>query len=328
MDRITSFNDVSSWLEIHKVLWQLSEFRSLGRFHACIDAADTEIEARSYSKQDWFGDFKTLESTSFGLEVGGDVPRWWVFAQEPNVRDLWDDTKRTLPAAQILVRSAERLCREAALTYEHVIRELGELLRRHSREIECLLTYANHLSTKHELAPAILFSYAVWGSTKRSDRSLEKYPEKDETERFRLAGELALGIQRRAGSILFWECFDLLNESEGPISADRLLRIVQMRIRENIIAYFTELRDSLRHIDTLCQEFFQREHIYADDRFVKRLLKKISSQRSAVETDLWDIKEGLQMWSSPPDYRQAAEIRFANASLPSRTNAAVFCSSA
>jgi schlafen family protein len=86
--------------------------------------------------------------------------------------------------------------------------------------------------------------------------------------------------------------------------------MVQIRIRENIVAYFTKLRDSLRHIDTLCQEFLQREHLYADDRFAKRLLKKISSQKAAIETDLWDIKETLEMWSAPQPRKEAATIEF------------------
>jgi Putative DNA-binding domain len=321
LDEITSYDDINSWLAAHKTLWKLDEFRSLSRFHACIDAADVKIESKICTEEpvepDGLSDFVRRELTSFGCEVGADVPRWWVFAREPHVPEFWNETKQLFLVAQKLVRSAERLCRRPAPNYEHIIRELAEFLRRHGSEIESFLTYADHLSAKHKLAPAILFSYAVWGSTKRGDRTLDRCTAKGVT-RLRLAGEMALGIHHRMGPTLFRVWMDLLDDAyeaageEGYplVSASTLLHMVQIGIRENVVAYFTNLRDSLRHIDTLCQEFLQREHLYADDRFARRLLKKISSQKSAVETDLWDIKEALEMWSAPQLRKEAATIEF------------------
>jgi Putative DNA-binding domain len=226
--------------------------------------------------------------------------------------------RQIFTTAQNLVRSAERLGREQAPTYEHIIRELIDFLRRHSREIEAFVTFAHYLSSKNELAPAILFSYAVWGSTKRGDRSLDGYTEENESQRFRLAGELALGISGRWGAILLKYYMDLLGEayedsSEGDyvsISESRLLHIAQIHIRENALSYFTGLRDSVRHIDTLCQEYLQRENLYADDRFAKRLLRKISGRESEVENRLWDVKETLEMWSVTSAQKEAAAIKF------------------
>ncbi|HVF58655.1 MAG TPA: ATP-binding protein [Thermoanaerobaculia bacterium] len=321
MDEITSYDDISSWLAAHQTLWRLDEFRSLSRFHACIDAADVKIENKTCTKEpidpDGLTDFVRKELTSFGCEVGADVPRWWVFAREPNVPEFWNGTKQLFPIAQRLVRSAERLCRRPAPNYEHIIQELAAFLRSHASEIESFLAYADHLSAKHKLAPAILFSYAVWGSTKRGDRTLDGCTAKGAT-RLRLAGEMALGIHTSNGPTLFRVWMDLLDEAyeaageEGYpwVSASPLLHMVQIRIRENVVAYFTELRDSLRHIDTLCQEFLQREYLYADDRFAIRLLKKISGQKSTVENDLWDIKEALGMWSAQQPHKEAATIEF------------------
>lgn len=308
---IVSFKDVSPWLDAHRTFWDLDAFNALGRLHACIDAADIALSAEAWHSEATSGliRFESLEPTSFGREVGGDVPRWWVFAREPNVRDLWNDTKLTFPSSQALVRAAARLLREPTPAYDHIIRQLAEFLRRHASEIEALLGYADCLAAKHELAPAILFSYAVWGSTKRAHRSLEECSEKNR-DRVRLAGELAIGVQSRLAPTLFWEWLDLSSSEDcAAVSAARLLNVVRVCIRENVITYFTELRDSLRHIDTLCQEFFQRENIYADDRFVRGLLKKISGQKSAVESDLWDIKKTLEMWSAPQAQREAAAIK-------------------
>ncbi len=107
------------------------------------------------------------------------------------------------------------------------------------------------------------------------------------------------------------DAYEAAGEEGYPsVSAPILLHMAQTHIRENVITYFTKLRDSLRHIDTLCQEFLQREHIYADDRFARRLLKKISSQKSIVETDLWDIKAALEMWFVPTPDKEAATINF------------------
>jgi hypothetical protein len=321
LDEITSYDSISSWLAAHQTLWRLDEFRLLSRFHACIDAADVKIENKTCREEpidpDGLTDFVRKELTTFGREVGADVPRWWVFAREPNVPEFWNETKQLFPIAQRLVRSAERLCRRPAPNYEHIIQELAAFLRSHVSEIESFLAYADHLSAKHKLAPAILFSYAVWGSTKRGDRTIDGCTAKG-VARLRLAGEMALGIHQRKGPTLFWVWMDLLDEAceaageEGypRVSASTLLHMVQICIRENVVAYFTELRDSLRHIDTLCQEFLQREYLYADDRLATRLLKKISDQKSTVETDLWDIKETLEMWSAPQPRKGAATIEF------------------
>lgn len=312
--------DPRSWLGAHQALWSLEEFLLLGRFHDCIDEADNKVEARISMREpadsDGLSGFERVVLTSFGREVGTDVPRWWVFSREPHVPELWDDTRLTFPAAQKLVRSAEKICCKPAVTYEHIIQELVAFLRRHRNEIEAVLAYANNLSKKHELAPAILFSYAVWGSTKRGDRSLENYPTRGE-ERYRLAGELALGIYERFGPTILKAWADLIDEAYEagseeyqPVLESTLLQTVQRRIRENVLTYFTELRDSLRHIDTLCQEFYQRENLFADDRFVRSLLKKISVQKSTVEVDLWDIKESLRMWTGPSSKKEEAIIDF------------------
>jgi hypothetical protein len=212
------------------------------------------------------GNFKRVEATSFGSEVGGDIPRWWIFAREKRVQELSRDTRRILPAAQVLVRSAEKLGFEVATTYANIIDQLGRFLRRYSNEIEILEEYVDSLAAKDELAPAILFSYAVWGSTTRGDRSLRSCT-REEFEMLRLAGELALGIRVGILPPLLAQYIELLEEVLGSndamdnkdfisIPTDRLLYLTQMRIRENLVVYFTKLRDSLRHIDTLSQEFF------------------------------------------------------------------------
>ena len=213
--------------------------------------------------------------------------------------------------------SAKRLCRSTISTYDQIIRELQNFIEIHQREIEVLLEYSRALAAKDRLAPAILFSYAVWGSTERSDRSLDLYTGATGEERIRLAGELALGIRRRRSDTVSYEFNDLDSYLPGPEEISdsafnkRLLQVVQRTIRESILTYFTRIRDSFRHIHNLCLEFSQRELLYADDRFIKKLIEKISSQPTATENELWDIKETLEMFSTHGRKKRAAAIKFA-----------------
>lgn len=221
-------------------------------------------------------------------------------------------------SAQDLLRHAEKLERAQISSYDELIDALSNFLQAHRHELLALANYAETLFAKNPLAPAILFSYTVWGSTRRSDRSLDAY-EPDDAARINLAGELAVGLRRRSNYTLFWEWLDMASDaaesaSEGEdasLSADDLIQVVARKTLRELTTYFAELRDSLRHIDTLCQEFSRREHIYADERFLVALVNKIAAQPAVIETELWDLKEALDVWGCPREMREAAAVKFA-----------------
>lgn len=98
---------------------------------------------------------------------------------------------------------------------------------------------------------------------------------------------------------------------DASLSADDLIQVVARKTLRELTTYFAELRDSLRHIDTLCQEFSRREHIYADERFLVALVNKIAAQPAVIETELWDLKEALDVWGCPREMREAAAVKFA-----------------
>lgn len=319
MDALTSTDDLHLWLDSHQLLWSLDEFLTLARFHSWIHDAEKDLSTRSNDEvASNLEPFRRLELTSVGREVGSDIPRWWIFTREANVQELHKATLGTFAAAQQLLRASEASRWDAPTSYESIIRQVRQLLHGHSREIELLLEYVASLRAKDKLAPAILFSYAVWGTTRRSERDLPAKSEMSETERLRFAGELAVGIRGQWGATLHRVWNDLVDEAESATQEDQpvaipvgaLLLRSQFQIQKRLTTYFEKVRDSLRHIDTLCQEFFQRENLFADDRFAKSLLQKVSRQPSAVETDLWDIKETLEVWEAPGDRKKAAAIRF------------------
>jgi hypothetical protein len=318
--QVESFAEIEEWLSSHERLFGLQTFTLLGRFHLLIDDADDTFWRRVHEEVPTETLFRRLELTAFGHEVGGDSPRWWVFSKESDIAMLWNDTKLAFLAAQTLLRSSEKLERRRFSSYDALVDALSEFLVLHEREIQALLTYAERLAAKHELAPAILFSYSVWGSSRRADRSLDGHDGTSASTCIRVAGELALGLRCRTWSALYRAWLDALedafdaaasDEHVVPPSTEELLDRAEHRIKRSLVEYFTEVRDSFRHIDALCQEARQRENIYADDAFLSRLIRKIAEEPRATETELWDLKETLEMWACPPHRRERASVVFA-----------------
>lgn len=318
---VTSFDDVADWVVAHERLREVESFTTLARFHLLIDDADIRFWKRvNREKPAGIGSkFKTLELTQFGREVGGDSPRWWVLTQDPDVAALWNDTKVAYLAAQKLLNRAKHVGRRNVANYGELVDQLAAFLTHNDRELRTLESYARGLASKNDLAPAILFSYSVWGSTRRSDRTLDGQDFESENARQQLAGELALGLRNRTWPTLYraWlHALDDASESADPedylsVPLNELFRRVEYDVKGALVEYFAEVRDSLRHIDLLCQEVQHREHIYADDTFVTRLINKIAADPTLVESELWDVKEALDMWSCPREKRAAASVVFA-----------------
>ena len=127
-----------------------------------------------------------------------------------------------------------------------------------------LYEYVVWLDRKSVLAPEILFTYKVWGSTRRSDRSIDinvalPIPEKEESGTLLRLAEIVLGLSdsyflavERAHMDLVGEAYESGaqdGEEEPPeIPIDRLLRRTANHAIEECIIYFSELRDSLRDV--------------------------------------------------------------------------------
>jgi hypothetical protein len=119
------------------------------------------------------GRFVQYEQTEFGREVGRDEINWWVFKKEPNLDELRQQIEKALGAAQTLKKAAEALKESRPETYEDLLAILRGFADKHSNEIDVLREYVRWLSTRDVLAPKILFTYRVWGSTRIGDRAVE-----------------------------------------------------------------------------------------------------------------------------------------------------------
>ncbi|MCJ7529875.1 MAG: hypothetical protein MUO64_02435 [Anaerolineales bacterium] len=140
--------------------------------------------------------------TDFGKEVENDEINWWVFKREANILELKEKTIIALQSAEILKKSSEKLFRpfhtseEFTLAYERFAKE-------RNLEIKAVLDYVKWLFQKDELAPAILYNYRTWGSTRMSDRTMVvQIKDIDDTECLKNLTDIVLGKLKRGGSVI------------------------------------------------------------------------------------------------------------------------------
>ena len=115
----------------------------------------------------------TREPTHFGKEVGMDEIHWWVFEREKDVDELFATTKDVLESVQTLKNASTRLNSKEPKSYEQLLLTLKNFADRHDADIESLHAYIDWLMKRDVMAPGILFTYRVWGSSRMSDRYME-----------------------------------------------------------------------------------------------------------------------------------------------------------
>jgi len=128
--------------------------------------------------------FREYRSTNFGKEVGRDEIDWWINQKEANLDVFVQRSKAALEAAQILKLAATKLKGTDPDSYEELLTTLMAFTEGHSPQIDTLYDYVRWLYSRDRLAPSILFTYKVWGTTRRSDRTvtLSSFAETPEDE--------------------------------------------------------------------------------------------------------------------------------------------------
>jgi Putative DNA-binding domain len=191
-------------------------------------------------------------------------------------------------------------------------------------EIAVLYEYVVWLDRKSVLAPEILFTYKVWGSTRMSDRSIDinfalSTPKEEEPGTILKLTEIVLGLSDshflavgRAQMDLLGEAYEsgAEDDEEEPlqIPMDRILRRTANRAIEECIIYFSELRDSLRDIVVHIGKRVDTENIVNSDAFWRSFISKATVQ-GRIEHELWDFKETLTMWHAvSADVRARAKV--------------------
>lgn len=146
----------------------------LGKIHWHLLRAQTIIQRDTITAVQAEGapeGFTRAERTEFGNEVGGDEIHWWLSRKEPDIAELKARTERALIAGQRLKEAATELKRRPPSTaYEKLVETLRDFADHHVSDIQTIYEYVTWLNARDKLAPSILFTYRVWGSTKRGDR--------------------------------------------------------------------------------------------------------------------------------------------------------------
>lgn len=290
----------------HKELFSGSSL-TLGRFHWMIQKANLELESRCVIKgQD--NDVMSHTITEFGKEVGTDVISWWVFKKEPDIEKLLKKTNAALLHAQKLKDDALVLKEKSyPESYIHLVKELKKFTDLHEKEINGLYNYALYLHDEDVLAPCILFSYRVWGHTRRSWLTVRPsvHSTKDEQDAWAVSTEFAMGLRNEYGYTLelvysdIWERIaDSVDpEYQGQISVpeERLLLQASHEILDNFAVYFENIRESLRNIILEIEKYKSPMELLSRESFWQSFIAwTMSSNR--VEDQLWDLKETLEMF--------------------------------
>ena len=158
--------------EVHEVLFSDTTLK-VGEIHgALLKSAHTMEKERWVSAKRESG-FATCEWTEFGRHVGADEINWWIVENETNLDELLASTNEALDAVQVLKTDSAKLKDKEPESYEALLIDLREFAEQHRAEIDTLHRYVGLLEKRHPMAPRILFTYRVWGSTRMADREMK-----------------------------------------------------------------------------------------------------------------------------------------------------------
>ncbi|MGB8061675.1 MAG: ATP-binding protein [Candidatus Sulfotelmatobacter sp.] len=282
----------------------------LGEVHgAILKAAHAMDQARFSQVKKEFG--WTTEWTEFGVHVGQDEIHWWIFENETNVDELLAMTGEALNAAQVLKTDSAKLKSRETESYEVLLLSLREFADKHQAEIDALHKYVGLLEKRHAMAPCMLFTYRVWGSTRMADRDMKWVGEETggwEKETRRALAEIALGVRER-GRFVYWdtyhevgfEIFESMDPETTPpdteiIPPERtVVRRTSHAVYGKCADYFLEIRDSLRNIKIDIEKFKEQRELYESDEFWRTFITKTSKVKT-TEPQMWDFKETLNIW--------------------------------
>lgn len=285
--------------------------------------ADKMMEEKCYRRVKE-GRFVRYESTTeFGKEVGRDEIHWWIFKKEEDLDTLRARSESSLEAAERLKADATKLMALRPESYAALLSALRQFAETHRADIENIHEYLIWLRQRDPLAPCLLFTYRVWGSTRRGDRSLDlkgENPQDENQETLHALTEIALGL--RVGMALF--AFDLAlvdvgseiydsdpeQSDEITIPEDQVVARASWRVLAEFAIFFEFIRNSLRNILLDIEKCVNQRNLMHSDTFWRRFVLA-AVQTKKTETQLWDFKETLTAWHAKGEAKNQGKVTFA-----------------
>jgi hypothetical protein len=275
----------------------------IGKIHWYILKADSEMERKRYAE----GECGEIVQTDFGKEVRDEI-LWWVFKKEAQVEELWNRTNNTLSSVQKLKEDSFSLKKSCyPESYEELISKIKEFTESHSKEVDALYDYVVWLNKKDILAPSILFTYRVWGSTRLGDRTIKITAttiDDENPEIINITTEIALGLREGSKYTLDSVYTDISEEiycsfepEECPISVPKkeLIFHTSREALDELATYFEFLRNSLRNILLDIEKYRIQTEPLTKESFWRSFITKAMDDRR-IEVQLWDFKETFEMW--------------------------------
>jgi hypothetical protein len=289
--------------------------------------ADKMMEEKCYRRVKE-GRFVRYESTTeFGKEVGRDEIHWWIFEKENDLDSLRARSQSALRAAEHLKADATELNAMSQKSYGALLMALRQFTETHHADIENIHDYLVWLRQRDLLAPCILFTYRVWGSTRRGIRSLDlrgDNPQDENQETTHALTEIALGLRVGMG----WFAFDRAlidvgseiydsdpyqGDEQGDeitIPEDQVVARASWRVLAEFAVFFEFIRNSLRNVLLDIEKCISQRNLMHSDAFWRRFVLA-AVQTKKTETQLWDFKETLTAWHAKGEAKNQAKVTFA-----------------
>lgn len=295
----------------------------LGKIHWYIQKADTEMDKKvkvAVDKSKPF-DLDPITLTDFGKDVGFDYIHWWVFKKEQNETELLEKTKIVLSAVQTLKKESELFkLGYKPTTYPNLIRSIKDFSEKYSKEICILFDYVKWLHTKDILAPVILFTDRIWGSTKLGDLEVKIVSDDidDDIEGMKRCTEYALGLQERSEYIIqkiyrgiqsdLADSIDPESHRALVVPKQELIRKTTYKVLDEFADYFLLIRKSLRNIILEIKKYDEHTELLHRESFWKEFVLK--TMNFTYENQLWDFKESFEMWHLTGNMGEDYKIKF------------------
>jgi len=301
--------------ELYQVLFNGASL-DVGKFFWYILKAGTEVEKMNGH----FGDVDKDKVEDFKAELKGDEIWWWVSKRENDLKIFLEKSKQAKIAAQKLKEVSNPFkdtinwggITELKPAISLIIGKIKKFTEDCKDNIGTLLDYVKWLHERDVLAPSILFTYRVWGSTRLADRARRIIADSidDDINNVKICSLIALGLVDRFGYVISPA---LYIPDHGPQIIDypeddkRFVIKANIMVFRELATFFEFIRNSLNNI-VLDAEKYQKELlILYDEGFWIKFIKKALQD---TENKLWDFKQTLDMWMVDKSLKPKKQVVF------------------